>query len=663
MLKETIAVNNIRVLSCDMISNAKSGHPGIALGATPIYLAIRKCMNASAKYSNHILRDRFVLSAGHGSSMLYAGLHLLGYKITMDDLKSFRKLGSVTSGHPEVGVTDGVDCSTGPLGQGVASAVGLAVAEAHLASKFNKPDLKLFDNYTYCLMGDGCLMEGVANEALSFAGTNKLNKLICLYDFNAITIDGSISQTFAQSTKDVLKAYGFNVLEVENGNSVADIEKAIKIAKQSDKPSFIIVKTEIGFGSPYQGQAKVHGTPLKDEELISLRNTLKMDIKPFEVKAETKEYFEEIKIQKENDFKVIDEKLNQYKKLYKQEFKTLQSYFEPLKDIEKNLEKLTQQKDDSTRNLSGEVLNYLSKIYPNIIGGTADVSGSTKAYIKDGGNFSNSNYSGRNILYGVREFAMSAISNGIALYGGLKPFASTFFAFSDYMKNGVRMSAFMNLPVMYILSHDSIAVGEDGPTHQSIEQLIQFRAMPNINVIRPCNMEETKAGYVIGLTQQKPSILCLSRQVLPHLNSTMQNALNGGYIFSKEKFDELNAIIIATGSEVELAVEAQKVLWQKGYNVRVVSMPCCEVFDEQNEKYKNKVLPKNMPSRIAVEAASNLGWFKYIGLTGDSVTINEFGVSGKASDLYKHFNITVENIVDTTIKNIKKNRTRTPSIF
>ena len=662
-MKETIAINNLRTLACDMISNVKSGHPGIALGATPIYLAILKSMKSSAKHSNHILRDRFVLSAGHGSSMLYAGLHLLGYNITMDDLKKFRQMGSITTGHPEVNVCDGVDVSTGPLGQGVANAVGFAVAEKYMASNFNKPDCNLFDNYTFCLLGDGCLMEGIANEALSFAGTNKLNKLIFLYDFNAITIDGSISQTFNQNTIEVLKGYGLNVLEVENGNSVSEIEKAINKAKESDKPNFIIVKTLIGFGSPYEGQAKIHGNPLKEEGLKILRENLKINTKPFEILPETKEYFDELKETKEKVFEDVVNKLKYYKKHYKKEYKQLLSFFENNSKVEEELENLVFDKDASTRNLSSIVLNHLSKNHLNIIGGTADVSASTKAYINDGGNFGPNLYSGRNILYGVREHAMGAISNGIALYGGLRPFASTFFAFSDYMKNAVRMSALMNLPVLYIFSHDSIAVGEDGPTHQSVEQLVQFRAMPNINVFRPCNMEETKAGYLVSLTTQKPLILALSRQVLPYVQSTMQNAMKGGYIISKENMGELHSVLIATGSEVHLALDAQKVLFEKGYNVRVVSMPCMEIFDEQTDKYKNKVIPRNCVSRIAIEAGSELSWFKYVGLNGDTITVNSFGFSAREQDLYNHFNITVENIVNVTIKNIKKNKTKTLSIF
>lgn len=662
-MKETIAVNNLRTLACDMISNAKSGHPGIALGATPIYLAIQKSMKSSAKYSNHLLRDRFILSAGHGSSMLYAGLHLLGYNVTMQDLKNFRQIGSVTSGHPEVNLCDGVDVSTGPLGQGVANAVGFALASKYMASLFNKPDIELFDNYTYCLLGDGCLMEGVANEALSFAGCMELNKLIFLYDYNAITIDGSIEQTFNQDTALVLKGYGFNVQYVENGNSVEDIEKAISKAKESDKPSFIIVKTVIGYGSPYEGQAKIHGNPLKEEGLTALREKLNINTKPFEILDETKEYFEDLKLKKEKDFESVVNKLKQYKKAHKKEYKELASFFEEDKNILNELENLVCTSDASTRDLSSIVLNHLAKEHKNIIGGTADVSASTKAYIKDGGNFGVDNPSGRNILYGVREHAMGAISNGIALFGGLKPFASTFFAFSDYMKNAVRMSAFMNLPVLYIFSHDSIAVGEDGPTHQSVEQLATFRAMPNINVFRPCNMEETKAGYYVGLTTQKPLILALSRQVLPYLQSTMQDALKGGYIISKEKFGELNSVILATGSEVHFAIEAQKILFEKGYNVRVVSMPCLEIFDEQPDKYKNKIIPRNCVSRIAVEAGSNLGWFKYVGLNGDTVTVNSFGVSAREQDVYNHFNLTVEHIVEVTIKNIKQNKTKTLSIF
>lgn len=655
-MKETIAINNLRVLANDMISNAKSGHPGIALGATPICIAIQKQMKSGSKYSNHILRDRFVLSAGHGSSMLYAMLHLLGYNISIEDLKKFRQIGSVTPGHPEVGVTDGVDVSTGPLGQGVANAVGLAVAEKYLASVFNKPDIALFDNYTYCVVGDGCLMEGIANEALSFAGTNNLNKLIVVYDSNNITIDGDTKQTFTQNTKKVLEGYGFNVICVENGNDVKSIEQAIIQAKLSNKPSFIEVKTKIGFGSPLEGNAKVHGSPLKEDALAELRKNLGIQSESFEVLPQTKEYFTELANLKNADFEKVNAKLEEYKNKYKEEYNTLQKYLSGATNVAEVLQSLVCEEDLSTRDLSSLVLNYLSKEYTNIIGGTADVSASTKAYIKDGGNFGVENYNGKNIYYGIREHAMSAISNGIALYGGLKPFASTFFAFSDYMKNAIRMSALMDLPVTYILSHDSIAVGEDGPTHQCVEHLTQFRAMPNINVFRPCNMEETKAGYVTALTGSKPTILALSRQVLPHLRSTMQDALCGGYIISKEPKNNLDAIIIATGSEVQFAIQAQANLKDKGYSVRVVSMPCVELFDNKPNAYKEMVLPSKVVNRISVEAGSTLCWYKYVGLNGASIGVNEFGLSAKEKDLYNHFNITVENIVETTINVINNNK-------
>lgn len=655
-MKETIAVNNLRVLANDMISNAKSGHPGIALGATPICIAIQKQMKSSAKYSNHILRDRFVLSAGHGSSMLYAMLHLMGYNVTIDDLKKFRQLDSATPGHPEVGVTDGVDVSTGPLGQGVANAVGLALAEKYMAAKYNKSDINLFDNYTYCVVGDGCLMEGIASEALSFAGTNKLNKLIVLYDSNNITIDGDTKQTFTQDTKKVMEAYGFNVLFVENGNDVASIESAIEQAKLSDKPSFIEVKTKIGFGSVLEGNAKVHGSPLKDDALAELRANLGVNTNPFEIMPEAQEYYKELINLKACDFENVNQRLEDYKSKYPQEYNKLENYLENNIDVEKVLTSLNCEEDYSTRDLSSMVLNALANEYDNIVGGTADVSASTKAYIKEGGNFGVDNYAGRNIFYGIREHAMGAISNGIALYGGLKSFASTFFAFSDYMKNAIRMSALMNLPVTYILSHDSIAVGEDGPTHQCVEHLTQFRATPNINVFRPCNMEETKAGYVTALTDIKPTILALSRQVLPHLHSTMQDALCGGYIIAKEPLQKLDAIIIATGSEVQFAIQAQQKLSILGYSVRVVSMPCMELFDKQKNSYKESVLPSAVINRVSVEAGSTLCWYKYVGLNGKAIGVDEFGLSGKEKDVYNYFNITVKNIVDSVVNVIKCNK-------
>lgn len=654
-MRENTAINNLRVLACDMITNAKSGHPGVALGATPICMAVQKVMNSSAKYTNHLLRDRFVLSCGHGSSMLYAMLHLLGYNISIDDLKNFRKIGSKTPGHPEVGVVDGVDVSTGPLGQGVANAVGLALAEKHLAAIFNKNDIKLFDNYTYCVLGDGCLMEGVANEALSFAGTNNLNKLIYLYDSNKITIDGSTDMTFSQDTKKVLEGYGFNVFEVEDGNSVSAIENAIKLAKLGNKPSFIIVKTKIGYGSVLEGSNKVHGTPLKEEELAQLRVNLGINTEPFGVLDETKEYFQDIASRKEVEYSAIANKLDLYKVKYPSDYKVLEEYLSGYANIDKVLEEISIDEEKSTRDLSGMVLNHLSKYYGNIIGGTADVSASSKAYIKEGGNFSDGNPQGRNIMFGIREHAMSAIANGVALYGGLKVFASTFFAFSDYMKNGIRMSALMDLPVTYILSHDSIAVGEDGPTHQCIEQLVQFRAMPNINVFRPCNIAEVKAAYRVALTDSKPTIMALSRQGVPPLHSTMQSALKGGYILSKEESNHIDVILIATGSEVQYAISAKEILKEKGYSVRVVSMPCVELFEAQSIKYKEEVLPNDVTNRVSIEAGSTLPWYKYIGLSGATIGVDTFGMSGSWKDLYNHFGFSPENVANIAIDVIKSN--------
>ena len=618
-------------------------------------MAVQKVMNSSAKYTNHLLRDRFVLSCGHGSSMLYAMLHLLGYNISIDDLKNFRKIGSKTPGHPEVGVVDGVDVSTGPLGQGVANAVGLALAEKHLAAIFNKNDIKLFDNYTYCVLGDGCLMEGVANEALSFAGTNNLNKLIYLYDSNKITIDGSTDMTFSQDTKKVLEGYGFNVFEVEDGNSVSAIENAIKLAKLGNKPSFIIVKTKIGYGSVLEGSNKVHGTPLKEEELAQLRVNLGINTEPFGVLDETKEYFQDIASRKEVEYSAIANKLDLYKVKYPSDYKVLEEYLSGYANIDKVLEEISIDEEKSTRDLSGMVLNHLSKYYGNIIGGTADVSASSKAYIKEGGNFSDGNPQGRNIMFGIREHAMSAIANGVALYGGLKVFASTFFAFSDYMKNGIRMSALMDLPVTYILSHDSIAVGEDGPTHQCIEQLVQFRAMPNINVFRPCNIAEVKAAYRVALTDSKPTIMALSRQGVPPLHSTMQSALKGGYILSKEESNHIDVILIATGSEVQYAISAKEILKEKGYSVRVVSMPCVELFEAQSIKYKEEVLPNDVTNRVSIEAGSTLPWYKYIGLSGATIGVDTFGMSGSWKDLYNHFGFSPENVANIAIDVIKSN--------
>ncbi len=670
MKKEDInlkCINTIRVLSCEMIEKANSGHPGIALGAAPIiYSLYSSVLNVNPKNPAHILRDRFVLSAGHGSALLYSTLHLFGYNYSLNDLKNFRQLNSVTPGHPEYDIARGVEATTGPLGQGVANAVGMAIAERHLASKFNKPDATLIDNYTYALVGDGCLMEGVSNEALSLAGTLKLNKLIVFYDFNKITIDGRIDNTFKQNTKTVFSGYGFNVLEVADGNDYKGITKAVEQAKKSLKPTLIIVNTLIGYGSLVENTHKAHGAPLGSEGLEFVKQRLDINTKPFEVSAEVGEYFNKL----QQRFSVVEEEWknrisgykNKYPQLYK-EFETLLT--EDFSGVEKVISHLKVEKEKvSTRDLGGLVLNELANYYDNLVGGAADLVSSTKTVIKNSGVFSPQDPSGRNIMFGVREFAMGAISNGISLYGGLVPFAGTFFVFSDYMRAAIRLSALSHIKVLYIFTHDSIGVGEDGPTHQSVEQLASFRAMPNVVVFRPCNLDEVKASYIFALKHNGPTLIILTRQNILNFetlktanNLSYKNyeddVLKGAYVVAKEK-GTIDAIILATGSEVQIALEAKRNLEEKGLNVRVVSVSSCELFDKQTQTYKNKILPPQVTARVAVEAGSNLGWHKYVGLNGLVLGINEFGKSGKFEDIYEFFNITSKNLTQMVLNLVNK---------
>ncbi len=654
--KNKLCVNNMRVLACQLIEQANSGHPGIALGASPVLFSLyANHLNVSNQTPNHYLRDRFVLSAGHGSAMLYSALHMFGFPISREDLTQFRQIGALCAGHPERDTKVGIEATTGPLGQGVANAVGMAIAEKHLASLFNKPDAVLVNNYTYALVGDGCLMEGVANEALSLAGTLNLNKLIVLYDFNKITIDGNIDVTFKQSTRKVMEGYGFEVLEVKNGNDLEEINQAILKAKTSNKPSFIMVNSIIGFGSVLAGTEKAHGAPLGATNMAELQNTLNMHTQPFEVLQEVKTHMQ----QYVNRYVAVEKEWHQREEHYKakypkewQQFQTLQSM--NFSTIEKVLEEIQNEKPSiSTRELGGMVLAKLGEHYPNIIGGAADLTSSTKTIIKNSGKFSHENPSGRNIMFGIREFGMAAVSNGIAMYGGFVPFASTFFVFSDYCKAAIRLSALMHLKMMYIFTHDSIGVGEDGPTHQSVEQLTTFRAMPNITVYRPANLAETKAGYMLACTQNQPTMLVLTRQNLTQFHSNVSDALKGAYIASKEQ-GELQGILIATGSEVQLALAAQKTLQQKGISVRVVSMPSQELFLKQSKAYQEKVLPTTCTARVAVEAGSTLSWHRFVGTSEAVVGLDEFGLSGKYEQIFEHYGITEKNIVHKLLKQLNK---------
>ncbi len=657
-------VNNLRILAIDMIENAKSGHPGIALSCAPIlYTLYSKVLNVIPEDDKNIFRDRFVMSAGHGSSIYYAMLHAFGYKISIDDLKKFRKFGSITPGHPEYNVVPGVDATTGPLGQGVAMAVGMAIAQRYMASRFNKADITLFDNYTYALVGEGCLMEGVSYEALSLAGTLKLNKLIILYDCNKVTLDSNVNGVMDQNILAYMKSLGFNTLEVEDGNDVEQIYQAILLAKNSkDKPSFIQVKTHLGFGSVLQDSNKAHGSVLGQENVKLLRKNLGVNTAPFELDSDVTRDLVFLKKRFDTFKKNIKERIKIYSKAYPGDYKALQLYLKS--DYSKLLECLSAVKSSSElsgREYGGLIIQEISKIYSNIICGTADVSSSTKVQIHGSG-YINDNFSNRNIKFGIREFAMGCISNGISLYGGLSTIDSTFLVFSDYMKSALRLRAMMGIKNISIFTHDSIAVGEDGATHQPCEQLWALRGIPNSYTFRPANLDEIKASFFVAYNSCKPSNIVLSRQKISSTVGNLECAKLGGYIASKEQKGELNGVIIATGSELKMAFDVQQILLEHGYNVRIVSMPCEELFLEQTESYQNSIIPNKIKSVFSIEAGSTTGWYKFVGKFGKCYGVDDFGISASSQELYNKFNLTKEFISKDIIKVIKKNSDKILSI-
>ena len=656
---DNLSVNAIRVLSADAVQKANSGHPGLPLGAAAIgYELWANHMNHNPKNPSWENRDRFVLSGGHGSTLLYSLLHLFGYGLTLDDLKNFRQWGSKTPGHPEYGVTTGVEASTGPLGAGMAMAVGMAMAETHLAAKFNKEGYPVVDHYTYVLGGDGCMMEGINYEAFSLAGTLKLNKLIVLYDSNKISIEGNTDIAFTEDVPARFKAMGFKVLEVKDGNDISEIGKAIEEAKEDkESPSFIKINTKIGFGSPKEGSADVHGAPLGADNIIAMKKTLGWPSEePFFVPDEV---YENYKAKAENLAKK-EEEWNKLFKEYCEKFPEMKTLWDEYKDETKAGKLLDDEdfwsydeKDDATRNLSGKVLNKLSAKLPTLFGGSADLAPSNKSYVNGAGDYSAENYAGRNVHFGVRELAMTGIGNGLVLHG-LKAYVSTFFVFSDYVKPMARLASLMEIPLTFILTHDSIGVGEDGPTHEPIEQLAEFRAMPNFNVFRPADATETIAAWYSAVTSKEtPTALVLTRQNLPQLAGSSKEALKGGYVVADSSKETPDAIIIASGSEVSLSIEAKEVLAKEGVDVRVVSMPCMDIFEKQSLEYKEKVLPKAVRARVAVEALSEFGWGKYVGLDGKTVCLDRFGASAPAGVLFKEFGFTVDNVVKAVKEVIK----------
>ena len=655
---DTKSVNSIRVLAADAIQKANSGHPGLPLGSAPMAYELwahhMKHNPDNPKWAN---RDRFILSGGHGSALLYSLLHFFNYGVTIEDMKNFRQLGSKTPGHPEYGHTVGVEATTGPLGAGMAMAVGMAMAEKHLAATFNKENYPIVDHYTFVLGGDGCMMEGISYEAFSLAGTLGLEKLIVLYDSNNISIEGDTDIAFRENVRMRFESFGFHTQLVEDGNDLDAIGNAIEAAKaEKTKPSFIEIKTKIGAGCPAkEGKASAHGEPLGVENVAALRENLNIpDEGAFVLPQDVYAHFNELASSKAGDEEEWNILFADYAKAYPEMKEMWDAYHNP--DNAKCLYDMqdfwnTCDKPEATRNVSSKILNIVKNVVPNMFGGAADLAPSTKSYMNDMGDFSKENPTGKNVHFGIRELAMAAIGNGIALHGGLRPYVSTFFVFSDYVKPMARLSSLMGMPLTYILTHDSIGVGEDGPTHEPIEQLAMFRAMPNFYVFRPADATECAAAWYHALNKHDaPCALVLSRQNLPQLDGSSSEALKGGYILEDSTKETPDAIIIATGSEVSLAVEAKKELAKEDIDVRVVSMPCMDAFEEQPDEYKDIVLPKNVTARVGVEALSEFGWGKYLGLNGEFVGMKSFGASGPGGQLFEHFGITKEAVINA-VKN------------
>lgn len=654
-----LSIATIRSLGIDTINKANSGHPGMVLGSAPaLYTLFNKELNIYNKEAEWINRDRFVLASGHASALLYSMLHLTGFDVTIDDLKNFRQLNSHTPGHPEIEMTHGVDASSGPLGQGIPMAAGMAMAEKFLASQYNKENFDIIDHYTYVLCGDGDMQEGVTYEAASLAGHLSLGKLIVLYDANKVTLDGPLSMSFSENVKKRYEACNWQVLEVKDGNDINEIHKAIKKGKKEQfKPTLIIVNTVIGFGSANQGTNKVHGAPLGKEDGKNAKLSYGFDHDEFYVPEEVYEDFKKKTVKRgKSKFNKWNKLFNEYKEQYPTEAKQLEDAIagKYSLNIDELLKNYPVGHNDATRNTSLEVIQEVAKQNPTFLSGTADLASSTKTKIKDEDDFSVENYNGRNLVFGIREFAMVAIMNGMTLHKGVKVSAGGFLVFSDYFKAAVRMACLMKLPIILPLSHDSIAVGEDGPTHQPIEQFAMLRSIPNMHVIRPGDAVEMAAAWKLAIeSTENPTALILTRQNVETMeNSSVEGVSKGAYVIGKEE-NHLDAIIIASGSEVNLAMKAKKVLFEKGIDVRVVSMPCQEFFDQQDEQYKEAVLPNAMRKRLSVEMASSFGWHKYVGLDGITMSIDEFGKSAPAQDVIQSYGFTVDGVVENIEKLLK----------
>lgn len=657
-------VNTIRVLSAEGVQKANSGHPGLPLGCAPLaHLLYSRIMNHNPNNITWLNRDRFVLSAGHGSMMLYSVLHLSGYEITLNDLQNFRQYGSITPGHPEYGLTPGVETTTGPLGQGFSNAVGMALAQSFIAKKFNKPNYTILDHKIYVLVGDGDMMEGVSHEAAAFAGHNKLSNLIVVYDNNKITIDGSTALSMSEDVGKRYEAYGWSVRYVNDMNNLEELEAAILEAKkEKNAPTMIVVNSIIGYGSPNkQGKSSVHGSPLGKDELALTKENLGWNYsEPFTVPDEVKEFYEKVKVNGMLKNSEWDKLFEKYSKVYPQEAKAISAAFNGEFGTEWE-EKLPEFTDYSlsiaTRVASGKMIDVLSESIPSLFGGSADLTPSNNTRPTSSTSYSCENRDGRYIHFGIREHGMGAILNGMAMYGGVIPYGGTFLVFSDYMRPVIRIAALSKINPIFIFTHDSIGLGEDGPTHQPIEQIASLRTIPNSYVFRPADANETKYAWVFAIKNKKaPVSIILSRQNIPLIDrnkyAKAEEALKGGYIVKKSSAKP-DLILIGTGSEVSLCIKAAETLEKEGLKVNVVSMACCELFDEQSKKYKNSVLPKDVKARIAVEAGVGFGWEKYVGDNGDIISIEKYGASAPYNVLFDKYGFTVENIVKHAKKMIK----------
>lgn len=656
-----LSVNAIRFLGVDAIEKSKSGHPGVVMGAAPMaYSLYTKHLRVNPSQPNWINRDRFVLSAGHGSMLLYALLHLSGFEdISIDEIKNFRQWGSKTPGHPEYGHTVGVDVTTGPLGQGISMAVGLAQAERFLAAKYNREGYPIFDHYTYVIAGDGDFMEGVSGEASSYAAKQNLNKLIVLYDSNDICLDGETNDAFTESVRARYDAYGWHTILVEDGNNIEAIGLAIEEAKAAGKPSLIEIKTVIGYGAPTKGGTNaVHGAPLGAEEATATRKALNWGYAPFEVPQEVYDDFKEnVADRGEAAYDAWSNLVGEYRQAYPKEAREVDAIIDgkdPVEIKEADFPVYENGFSQATRNSSQDAINAAADVLPNFFGGSADLAHSNMTYIKADGLQDADHPLNRNIQFGVREFAMGTVLNGMALHGGLRVYGGTFFVFSDYLKAAVRLSALQGVPVTYVFTHDSIAVGEDGPTHEPIEHLAGLRATPNLVVFRPADARETQAAWHYALTSQNtPTALVLTRQNLDvEAGSSFTSVAKGAYV-TYETDSDFNTILLASGSEVNLAVKAAKELEAQGEKVRVVSVPSTELFDEQSAAYKEAILPNSVRRRVAIEMAASQPWYKYVGLDGAVIGIDKFGASAPAAQVIENYGFTVDNVVKV-VKGLKQ---------